>query len=70
VTDPRGGFEVNDTDLQQLLASMKEAGRIKRGEQEPARKFEIKAEGVKAIRTKLRDDSEKRINRPFRDNRG
>jgi hypothetical protein len=44
--DNRGGFEVNDSDFQQLLASVKEAGRIKRGEQEPARKFEVKAEDV------------------------
>lgn len=44
---------MNDSDFQQLLASVKEAGRIKRGEQEPARKFEVKAEDVKAIRTKL-----------------
>ena|GEM_PF-2256673 len=41
---------MNDSDFQQLLASVKEAGRIKRGEQEPARKFEVKAEDVKAIR--------------------
>lgn len=44
---------MNDSDFQQLLASVKEAGRIKRGEQEPARKFEVKAEDVKAIRAKL-----------------
>jgi putative transcriptional regulator len=44
---------VNDSDFQQLLASVKEAGRIKRGEQEPARRFEVKAEDVKAIRAKL-----------------
>jgi putative transcriptional regulator len=44
---------MNDSDFQQLLASVKEAGRIKRGEQEPARKFEVSAEDVKAIRAKL-----------------
>jgi putative transcriptional regulator len=44
---------VNDSDFQQLLASVREAGRIKRGEQEPARKFEVRAEDVKAIRAKL-----------------
>jgi len=44
---------VNDSDFQELLASVKEAGRIKRGEQEPARKFEVRAEDVKAIRAKL-----------------
>jgi putative transcriptional regulator len=44
---------VKDSDFQQLLASVKEAGRIKRGELEPARKFEVRAEDVKAIRAKL-----------------
>jgi putative transcriptional regulator len=44
---------VNDSDFQQLLSSVREAGRIKRGEQKPARKFEVKAEDVKAIRAKL-----------------
>jgi len=44
---------VNDSDFEQLLASVREAGRIKRGEQEPARTFEVKAEDVKAIRAKL-----------------
>jgi putative transcriptional regulator len=44
---------VKDADFQQLLASVKEAGRIKRGEQEPAGKFEVRAEDVKAIRAKL-----------------
>jgi putative transcriptional regulator len=44
---------VNDSDFQQLLTSVREAGRIKRGEQKPARKFEVKAEDVKAIRAKL-----------------
>lgn len=44
---------MKDSDFQELLASVKEAGRIKRGEQEPVRKFEVKAEDVKAIRAKL-----------------
>ena len=44
---------MRDSDFQQLLASVKEAGRIKRGEQEPSRRFEVKAEDVRAIRTKL-----------------
>ncbi|HYO13804.1 MAG TPA: NadS family protein [Thermoanaerobaculia bacterium] len=44
---------MKDSDFQQLLASVKEAGRIKRGEQAPARRFEVKAEDVKAIRAKL-----------------
>jgi len=39
---------VKDADFQQLLASVKEAGRIKRGEQEPARKLEVRAEDVRA----------------------
>jgi len=44
---------MKDADFQQLLASVKEAGRIKRGEQAPARKFEVRAEDVKSIRAKL-----------------
>ena len=44
---------MKDSDFQQLLASVKEAGRIKRGEQKPARKFEVRAEDVKAIRAAL-----------------
>lgn len=44
---------MKDSDFQQLLASVKEAGRIKRGEQEPAGRFEVRAEDVKAIRAKL-----------------
>jgi putative transcriptional regulator len=40
-------------DFQQLLASVKEAGRIKRGEQEPARRLEVRVEDVKAIHAKL-----------------
>lgn len=44
---------MKDSDFQQLLASVKEAGRIKRGKQEPARKFEVSSEDVRAIRAKL-----------------
>jgi putative transcriptional regulator len=44
---------VKDSDFQELLDSVKEAGRIKRGEQKPARKLEVRAEDVKAIRAKL-----------------
>ena len=44
---------MKDSDFQELLDSVKEAGRIKRGEQKPARKFEVRAEDVKAIRAKL-----------------
>ena len=44
---------MKDSDFEQLVTSVKQAGRIKRGELEPARKFEVKAENVKAIRAKL-----------------
>jgi hypothetical protein len=43
---------VNDSDFEKLLASVKEAGHIKRGEQEPARKFEVRAKDVKAIQAR------------------
>jgi hypothetical protein len=36
---------MNDSDFEQLLASVREAGRIRRGEQEPSDKFEVKPEG-------------------------
>jgi hypothetical protein len=45
---------VNDSDFQQLLASVKEAVRIKRGEEEPARKFEVKAEDKAPSLQKIR----------------
>ena len=45
---------MNDSDFEQLIASVKEAGRIKRGEIEPARTFQLKPEDVKAIRKKLK----------------
>jgi len=32
---------MKDSDFQQLLASVREAGRIKRGKQKPARNFEV-----------------------------
>jgi putative transcriptional regulator len=44
---------MKDTDFEQLVASVKEAGRIKRGEAQPARKFEVRPEDVKAIRVGL-----------------
>jgi putative transcriptional regulator len=44
---------VKDADFDQLVTSVRQAGRIKRGEVKPARKFEVRAEDVKAIRTKL-----------------
>jgi putative transcriptional regulator len=44
---------VKDADFGKLVESVREAGRIRRGEIEPARKFEVRAEDVKAIRSKL-----------------
>ena len=34
--------EMKDSDFQQLLSSVREVGRIKRGEQKPAGKFEVR----------------------------
>lgn len=44
---------MKDTDFELLVTSVRQAGRIKRGEMEPARKVEIRPEDVKAIRSKL-----------------
>ncbi len=44
---------MKDSDFEQLVESVRQAGRIRRGEMEPARKFEVRAEDVKAIRAKL-----------------
>jgi putative transcriptional regulator len=44
---------VRDSDFKLLVASVRQAGRIKRGEVKPARKLEVRAEDVKAIRSKL-----------------
>jgi len=44
---------MKDSDYEQLLESVREVGRIRRGEIAPARTFEVKAEDVKAIRAKL-----------------
>lgn len=44
---------MKDSDFDLLVTSVRQAGRIKRGEMEPARKFEVSAEDVKAIRAKL-----------------
>lgn len=40
-------------DFDELLASVREAGRIKRGEKSPSRRFEYKAADVKKIRSRL-----------------
>jgi putative transcriptional regulator len=47
---------VKDSDFELLVTSVKQAGRIKRGEMEPARKVEVRPEDVKGIRTKLDND--------------
>lgn len=52
---------MKDSDFQQLLVSVREAGRIKRGELESARKFEVRAEDVKAIRAKLNKSQSKSV---------
>lgn len=44
---------MKDSDFDLLVTSVRQAGRIKRGEMEPARKFEVSPEDVKAIRAKL-----------------
>ncbi len=44
---------MKDSDFELLVTSVKQAGQIKRGEMDPARKLEVRAEDVKAIRAKL-----------------
>ena len=44
---------MKNADFERLVTSVRQAGRIKRGEMQPARKFEVRAEDVKAIRAKL-----------------
>jgi len=44
---------VKDADFELLVTSVKQAGRIKRGEMKPARKVEVRPDDVKAIRFKL-----------------
>ncbi|HJX28578.1 MAG TPA: NadS family protein [Thermoanaerobaculia bacterium] len=44
---------MKDSDFDLLVTSVRQAGRIKRGELDPARKLEVRAEDVKAIRAKL-----------------
>jgi putative transcriptional regulator len=44
---------MRETDFDKLVASVRQAGKIKRGEIEPARKLEIQAEDVKAIRASV-----------------
>src|ERR1044071_687799 len=51
--DHAGGLKVKDADFDLLVTSVRQAGRIKRGEVKPARKVEVRPEDVKAIRSKL-----------------
>ena len=44
---------MKDSDFELLVTSVKQAGRIRRGEMAPARKFEVRPEDVKAIRAQL-----------------
>ena len=44
---------MKDADFELLVASVRQAGRIKRGEMKPARKVELRPEDVKAIRHRL-----------------
>lgn len=44
---------MKETDFEILVTSVRQAGRIKRGEMAPARKVEVRPEDVKAIRSKL-----------------
>ena len=44
---------MKESDFEKLVESVREAGRIRRGEVEPARRFEVRAEDIKAIRSKL-----------------
>ncbi len=45
---------MKDSDFNNLVASIKEAGKIRRGEMKPSRVFEITPLDVKQIREKLR----------------
>ena len=45
---------MKDADFQLLVTSIRQAGEIKRGKMQPMRKIEVRAEDVKAIRSKLR----------------
>ena len=44
---------MKDSDFELLVTSIRQAGRIRRGEMAPACKFEVRAEDVKAIQIKL-----------------
>ncbi len=44
---------MKDVDFKKLVASVKQAGRIKSGKAKPSRRFEFKPDDVKSIRVKL-----------------
>lgn len=48
-----GGTQMRKREFERLIASVREAGKIKRGEMAPSRRFEFKAADVRKIRTKL-----------------
>src|SRR5207247_1095329 len=48
------GVQVKQEDFEELLDSVREAGRIMRGEAKPSREFVFSPEDVQAIRKKLR----------------
>lgn len=45
---------MNDNDFNDLVASVKEAGEIKRGQRKPSRRFAFEAPDIKAIRDALK----------------
>jgi putative transcriptional regulator len=45
---------MRDADFQNLIASIKEAGAIRRGEMKPSRVFEFKPDDVRRVRRRLR----------------
>ena len=44
---------MKSSDFEELIESVQQAGKIRRGEMEPSRSFEFKPADVKAIRLKL-----------------
>ncbi len=49
----RGGIQMKDSDFNNLVTSIKQAGKIRRGEMKPSRVLEITPLDVKQIREKL-----------------
>ena len=48
-----GEFEMNKRNFDKLVASVKEAGKIRRGEMKASRVFDLKPTDIKAVRRKL-----------------